>query len=496
MTADIDTLMTQTSGDISHDDTSCYKEPLNVNCYKFMDDAYYGEAGFRDGTYLTPHMREMAYTARRQTSVYKNFVRPIFDAMYSPVFADDIPRNIEENSLFASFLKDTDNNGTSLDSAIQEAISIAVRHGQSFIVMDNFPAVDQPETIMQARHDRVYPYIMVKTALDVETYELDRWGNIVTITFTDRKVVINKKETQLYRTWTKTSSILVEKTGEGKYKPVEQPVDHNLGVLPVIPIYLLVRRDKTKLCVNPPLYDLARISLVIYNKDSEVRDLERSQSFSVLCVQTDRGGNISLGSRNVLFVPMETTITPSFISPNPSILVGLMVNAEKLREDLYKLAEQNGVTAVKSEASGVSESYRFFGHESVLQKISALAAKLDQAIFDLFCLYTGETPEYSTDYPTDFAPGNITVEVETLEKYLGQNPPPLAKSLAMQKWTRLVLSDQDPEELQAALDEIAAEAVEEEEPEEEPMMPPLPPVEGSTQEPNEEEPEEVLEAVE
>lgn len=492
MTADIDTLMTQTSGDVSHDDTTCYKEPLNVNQYKFMDDAYYGENGFRDGTYLTPHQREMFYTARRQTSVYKNFVRPIFDAMVTPIFSDAIPRNIDENSLFASFLEDTDNNGTPLDAAIQEAISVAVRHGQSFIIMDNFPAVDQPETVMQARQDRVFPYIMVKTALDVETYELDRWGNIVTITFIDRKVTINKKETQLYRTWTKTSSVLVEKVGDGKYKPVEEPVEHNLEVLPVIPIYLSPRRDKTKLCVNPPLYDLARISLVIYNKDSEVRDLERSQSFSVLCVQSDRGGNISLGSRNVLFVPMDTTITPSFISPNPSILVGLMVNAEKLREDLYKLAEQNGVTAVKSEASGVSESYRFFGHESVLQKISALAGKLDQAIFDLFCLYTGETPEYSTDYPTDFAPGNITVEVETLEKYLGQNPPPKAKSLALQKWTRLILADQDPEELQEALDEIAAEA---EEPEEEPMAPP-PPFEGSTEEPMEEDPEEVVEAVE
>lgn len=453
METDIDKLMIADSGDVSYDDTSVYKEPLNLNCYKFMDDAYYGEEGFRDGTYLTPHKREMFYTARRQTSVYKNFVRPIFDAMYSPVFADVIPRNVDANSLFASFVNDVDNNGTSLDTLLKEAMGVCVRHGQVFVVMDNFSATDQPETILQARRDRVYPYIMVKTALDVDSYELDKWGNILTITFCDQKIKMGKKEIQTYRKWTKEFSQIVEKTGDS-YKPLEEPVVHGLGILPVIPLYSASRRDKTKLCISPPLYDIARISLVIYNKDSEVRDLERAQSFSVLCVQSDRGGNLSLGSRNVLYIPPETTIAPSFISPNPSILVGLMVNSEKLRDDLYKLAEQNGVTAVKSEASGVSESFRFFGHETVLQKVSGLASKLDTAIFDLFGLYTNEAPEHKADYPTDFAPGNVVVEIDSLQKFMSQNPPPKSYALAMQKWARLTLSDQDPEELQEALDEI------------------------------------------
>lgn len=462
---DIDTLMTKGSGDTSVDDTSVYIEPLNVNVYKFMDDAFYGENGFRNGTYLTPHLREMFYTARRQTSVYKNFVRPILSAMYEPIFSDYIPRSVTTNSLFSMFIEDTDNNGMSLDNLVKEAVAIAVRHGQSFVVMDNFSESDQPETVMQARSERVFPYAMVKTSLDVDDSTLDKWGNILTITFRDQKIKRDKKDIQTYRVWTKEYSQIVEKVSNGKYKSVGPEVMHGLGVLPVIPLYSATRRDKSKLCIDPPLYDLARIALVIYNKDSEVRDLERAQSFSVLCVQSDRGGNLSLGSRNVLFIPPETTIAPAFISPNPSILVGLMVNSEKLRDDLYKLAEQNGVTAVKSEASGVAESFRFFGHESVLQKVSGMASALDSAIFDLFCLYTNETPEYSADYPTDFSPGNITSEVDVLQRYLQQQPPPKAYALALQKWTRLVLSDQDTDKLQEAITEIDEQVLYESEPE-------------------------------
>lgn len=460
---DMDKALTSTQGDPMKDDTGVYVETLNLNPYKFMDDAYYGEAGFKDGTYLTPHMREMQYTSRRQLSTYKNFVKPILDAMIDPVFADTIPRNIDQGSLFANFIKDTDNNGTTLDQAVSEIVHMVVRHGQAFVIMDNFTKDDMPETLVEARKGRVFPYLLVKSALDVDSSKLDKWGNIQSITFTDVKATVDKKEVQLYRTWTAQYSQVVTKSGQ-TYAPYAPPVMHGLGILPVIPVYKNPRRDKTKLCVSPPHYDIARICLAIYNKESEVRDLERAQSFSMLCVQTDRGGNLTIGSRNVLFMPMDCTIPPMFISPNPSILVGLMVNAEKMRDDMYKLAEQSGVTAVKSEASGVAEAYKFYGHETVLQKMSGLAKAVDYAIFDLFCMYTDETPLYEADYPVDFAPGNISVEVDTLDKYLKQDLPPKAKSLALQKWTRLILSDQDPDELEEAIEEIEATA-EEEEPE-------------------------------
>jgi hypothetical protein len=460
MTTEIDKLVANVSTADAHaDDISVYKEPLNINPYEFMDNAYYGIKGFRDGTYLTPHLREMFYTSRRQTSVYKNFTKPILDAMVNPVFADRIPRRVDKNSLYSYFVEDTDNTKLSLDDAISDAMHICVRHGQVFVVMDNFAQSDMPETIMEARKSRVFPYVMIKTALDVDSSELDRWGNLISITFIDQKITDGKKTTQLYRTWNAQSSQLMIKA-YGKYKPYAPPVVHGLGVIPVITTYLSNRLDKTTLIIDPPHYDIARMNLGIYNMGSELRDLNRAQSFSTLVIQSDRAGNITAGTRNVIYVPASPDIrfAPSFISPNPSISVGLMVYEEKMITELYKRAEQNGVTAVKSEASGVSEAFRFFGHESVLRKISSKAATLDAAIFNIFSLYTGETIDYEADYPTDFAPGNIQVEVDTLEKYLKQKLPPKATSLAKQKWTRLILSDQDPDKLDDAMQEIEDES--------------------------------------
>ncbi len=482
--ADVDTLLANSVADPASTDVSMYKNPQTVNQYKLMDDAYFEEGGFSDGTYLTPHQREMFYTARRETSTYKNFVKPILDAMINPVFAAPIPRTVDPNSLFASFITDTDNNGMTMDCLVSESIHTCIRHGQVFVIIDNFGATDQPETLQQARKDRVFPYAMIKTALDVTDYTLDKWGNLLTITFIAEKRKIGKDTIQLYRKWTMMDSQLVMKKGD-IYIPVDEPVIHGLGVLPVITVYRAPRRDKTKLLVTPPYLGITKLSLGIYNKESEIRDLERAQSFSVLCVQSDRGGNITLGSRNVLYIPVETTIAPQFISPNPSILVGLMVNAEKMRDDMYKLAEQNGVTAVRSEASGVAEAYKFFGHETVLQKGSQLSKDLDQAIFDLFCLYTNETPEYKTEYPVDFAPGNISVEVDTLDRYLKQDLPAEAKALALKKWTRLILGDQDPEEVNEALEAIDEMAEPEEASTVEPPSPEVPMEEDSSIEPEE-----------
>lgn len=491
--SDVDTLLANSVADPSSTDVSMYKNPQSINPYKLMDDAYFEEGGFADGTYLTPHQREMFYTARRETSTYKNFVKPILDAMINPVFAAPIPREVDPNSLFASFIQDTDNNGMTMDCLVSEAIHTCIRHGQVFVIIDNFGVTDQPETLQQARKDRVFPYVVIKTALDVADYTLDKWGNLITITFIAEKRQIGKDTIQLYRKWTKTDSQIVMKKGDA-YIPVDEPVIHGLGVLPVITVYRAPRRDKTKLLVTPPYLGITKLSLGIYNKESEIRDLERAQSFSVLCVQSDRGGNITLGSRNVLYIPVETTIAPQFISPNPSILVGLMVNAEKMRDDMYKLAEQSGVTAVKSEASGVAEAYKFFGHETVLQKGSQLSKDLDQAIFDLFCLYVNETTEYKTEYPVDFAPGNISVEVDTLDKYLKQDLPDEAKALALKKWTRLIFGDQDPEEVNEALEAIDKMA----EPEEASTI--EPPSQGMpTESPEEqasiEEPEEMIEDI-
>lgn len=467
--ANISNTTTSVWSDQGPDDISAYREPLSIDDCRLTDNAYYGEDGFRTCSYLVPFSRENFYNGRRQISTYKNQVKPILDAMVDPVFKDVIARNFANknntDSLFSDFIENVDNANTTLQEFMDEATRILVRHGQVFVVVDNFPIEMQPKTKQEAKNNRILPYIILKTKLDVaddgKAYTLDRWGNLASIIFIDVKIKRFEKEIQLYRKWDANMSVLLQKTN-GIYEPFEQPVEHGLGRIPVITAYRTRRHDKQKLYVNPPAYDFVRASLSIFNLESELRDLQRSQAFAILVVQSDNRNHLGLGSHNVLFVGKDTSIPPGFISPSTEIMTSLAENIKRHQEDLYRLAEQSGVTGVRTESSGITESFKFFGHESVLRQVSMLAKSLEESIAKMFSAYTKEDlSDYDADYPTDFSPANVNSEVDMIDKYLKMNPASKAKALAMEKVTRLVLADQDEKRLQEAIDEIKKEPIKE-----------------------------------
>jgi hypothetical protein len=206
------------------------------------------------------------------------------------------------------------------------------------------------------------------------------------------------------------------------------------------------------------------LNLMLFNKNSEIRDLERSQAFSVLVIQTDAVESVSIGPKNALIVPMGATIAPTYISPDPAILAGLVQNSETLREDLFRMAEQHGVSGVRSEASGVSLAWRFFGHGSQLKKTASIATSYEQAVMHLFGLWTRTDFTYSVQYPTEYQPGDSGVELSNL-KAAGELP---GSSRLMQKHlaeraARLILRDEDASVLNEIVDSIYSETDEPEE---------------------------------
>jgi hypothetical protein len=365
--SNIDVQLAATGSAENISNTKKYISVNNVNVYEFMDHAYHGTGGFRDGTFLVPHSREMFYDSRRDLAFYKNFVKPIIRAMIEPVFSKEAARTVEPtNNKFQEFIADCDNAGTSLQSFMEDALITARLHGVVFIVVENFPMEEQPETEEAVVEARLFPYIYQRTARQVEKYQLDKFGGLLSITFREADVIVVKNGAEVvesrYLKWTSTYSEEYTLNEKNEITVITKN-EHNLGVLPVIPIFTMRRKDKNSLLIDPPLYDLAKLNLTIFNKDSEIREIERSQGFSLLYVQSDTQGNLTIGSNNVLFVPMAATIPPGFASPNPAIQTNLMLNATSVREDLFRLAEQNGVIGVQQAKSGLALSWEFFAHE-------------------------------------------------------------------------------------------------------------------------------------
>ena len=131
-----------------------------------------------------------------------------------------------------------------------------------------------------------------------------------------------------------------------------------------------------------------------------------------------------------------------------------MENMTEIREAIFQIAEQSGVTGVKSAKSGIAIQWDFFAHETVLKKTSALATSLEERIANLFMLYTKENFVYTVAYPDSFQPNDKLAEIKLYEEYLTIDLPPRARALAKEKITRFVLADEDEDILDQAVKEI------------------------------------------
>jgi hypothetical protein len=444
------------------EETELYTSILSEDIYEFMENSYYGTGGYRTGMYLTPHQRELFLKNRKELSPYRNFVRPIIDSLITPVFSEEAVRlindangnTIEGNTLLRTFIEDVNNNGESMQCFVEQAVTFARIHGVSFVVLDNYSDEMQPPTQQEAIDQRILPYAYLRKAEDVENYTTDKFGNLTSIMFEEESVMINGKKEERYRLWTESYSQLMKEEKDDVYSPAEEPIYHNLGCLPVISVYAAKKKDVCDILVDPPMYDIARLNHSLYNKDSCIVDQERAQAFSNFYIQGDNSGNVTLGPHNVIFVPMEASMSPGFASPDSSILKGLVDNAEALKNSIFQIAQQNGVYGIQEAKSGIAMSYDFYAQEYQLHKTAYMATDLEESLVDLFMKYTNTEYEYIVQYPEEYQPGNSKSIIDSYKVVMEMQPPAMFKAALFEKMARLLLNDADETKLNAIIADI------------------------------------------
>jgi hypothetical protein len=163
---------------------------------------------------------------------------------------------------------------------------------------------------------------------------------------------------------------------------------------------------------------------------------------------------LTISEHNVLWVPLSASFAPGFISPNPAILTGLVSDMKDMVDQLYKLAEQNGVIGVKEAKSGIAKQWDFIALEGVLKKTSAIAKVAEHQIAMLFQAYTAESFEVVSEYPWEFGPISVGDEVDTFDKIQAKATSKLFKAEIEKKMAKLMLNDMPREELNKILDDI------------------------------------------
>ena len=399
--------------------------------YDFMYNSYFELGGFYDGSALAKSVVEWddQYYERRRVAYYENYLRPIIDATYVPVFTLEVERKTMINGkededgkgapLWHAFQENCDNRGTKIEDFTKKIVRHARLLGVAFIVMDNFPVI--PELREDAIKNRKLPFVSMRLPqqVEVQLLKLDDFDRIEEIVFREKP----ENGEDRWKKWTTYHSVKLTKDKNGDWIEVPNTlVEHKLGKVPVIPISPNECEDGTIL-PHPAFYSLARCNWALFNICSSQMRLLRSQMFAILCASKVEGG-LSVSPTGGIDMPANNTTTgetyerPFYLSPPTGPYEGITQTIQNIREELYRLAGQESVQGVREVASGLAKSFDFAAKESVLIESAKMARRAEEKMAEHTMLYTGEVFDYEAGYATEFKPSNAGDKLDRDGKYL------------------------------------------------------------------------------
>jgi hypothetical protein len=400
---------------------------INENPYDLVLNAYHGSGGFHDGKYLIPHAREVDFANRVNYSHNINVFRPILDALINPVYQSPPERRNESNSAeWELFSNNCDLKGSNLDQFFKQTAMKAKRDGVVFVLMDNFQEV--PKSKKEALDKRAIPYIYTKKAKECIYYKIDKWGKLSEIAFTEPAGASTKdKEAETYiRKWTNTTWEVYKAYDAVKDIFVDQ-VEAGVNPIGRLPIIKVMTGDAEidPVLPLPPLYDVARLQVAIYNLCSEAREIMRKAGFPFLAIPVGTGGfpkEIQLGSAGILGYPMDSSNKPEYISPDVSIIDVYTKMVSDLIEESYKLGRVAGVTGVL-EQSGRAKAWDFQATKTELSILSRVMEQAERDTAEMFSLWTNDQIDVTIHYNEDFGVGDTMEDLAVVERIIALGVP-------------------------------------------------------------------------
>jgi hypothetical protein len=424
--------------------------------------AFDGTGGFADGTYLAAHPREwvdyripetfeagtdasgQALTtvkkwktnpnpvvptaklkARRKIARYENLAGPIVEQKLAAIFRQgptrlllssgkDEDRDRLKDHPFKQWEEDCDGYGTPLTEFMKEAERLAQEIGFSLLVMDRAPG-----PVPKSMAEQKLPVLRLYSPLDAPDWLLDANGQLSQIALLEAvpRTSLKDSATLDYRrrvlTETTWQTLTQTKTGT-----VTRGGKHGFGRLPVVTLY--AKRPALLPWIGQSILGDPKLYIDLFNLTSELRELLRNQTFSILNVTLGTGDTaqsvqeaqnmmgVNVGTDNVLF----TASGAGFISPDAANVKAYQEEREDLIRTIYRMTNTPfEADSRDAEAEGSLQLKR----EDFNQGLSSLADECEKAEYQLaelfFRAHYGvnwereyDRADLSIAYPRDFDP--------------------------------------------------------------------------------------------
>ena len=353
------------------------------------------------------------YAFRRNNAYYLNYFAPIVNALVDPIFKKNPLRDYHGSAerIIKNFSLDADAAGPSIQIFIKRAAVMAKVYGISFIVVDNARNVDsRSQQEMLQRRQFSYAYVLEPDNL--EEYGIDKTGDLEYIKF--KEIAHIESGTIQYR------YVYFDRTawkiwGDGI---ALQQGTHNLGCVPVVPLFSRMLEQKT-MRPAPELLPIARTAKALYNHCSWLGEILRNQTFPLLTIPSLDAKDLVIGTNNALGYNPDYSHEPNFIAPPSDPATILQNQIASLVQEMYRMANLSFViSTTQNNNSGIARQWEFERTNQQLANFAAQCAHAETAVMNLVAKWVNEDIAYTVAYPDNFGIVDITEELTQAQAVL------------------------------------------------------------------------------
>lgn len=403
--------------------------------YQFIADALHGTGGFRDGGYLVQYPRESGdkFERRKAIAWYHNALRPACQRFAGYLVKRPPQRTLTQPAL-ETLADRCDWQDNSLDVFWSGFMVEAKARGTMLLL------VDMPKD----GDERSWPVLTALTPERLLRYRLTHQGALAEVALSD-SLEIDGKIQSVERIYTETDwRVLYDQ------RVLEQG-NHKLGVCPI-----LAFSESGPFPTFGEFANIADLSKRLYNLRSELDEILRSQTFSLLTYKVpveqfplDLGEVAqTIGTHNLL---QTFPNGAEFIAP-PEGPARIYLD---VIQEVAALIRQTALIAdlpdSRANESGVALQLRFQSLNASLVHFARRMEDLERRMWALVGRWLGIEPDVSVTWGKDFSIADLKTEIEVAQNMAALNAPPTYQTAKLRQLIQLDLAGLPDEDLQAAL---------------------------------------------
>ena len=401
---------------------------LDQTRFQFIAHALDGDGPFRPlvvesatgkpsvigGSYLVRYPRESdtKFARRNEVAWYASVLA---DACHQFVsyFGTRAPVREFPHPIYAAMADDVDGRGNAVDVFWQQFMIDAKARGSMCLLVDMPPAVDVGNMASQLQQ-RVAPFVTAIKPEQITDYEIGDDGKFVFAKFGGSYTMPDGESVACVWYFDRVGwQALSANGGE-----VLDAGEHGLGECPV-----LIFTESGAFPYFGSFAQLADIAKRLFNLESELDEILRSQTFSLMTMQVPENSTTqqkieaskavaqTIGTNNLM---VHTGAQPGFIAPPDGPARVYLDRIAKLEARAREIGLD--VSGSQAQETGVALQMRFQRLNGALSTFSSRMQDFELRMWDLVARWLRMSTAPTVTWPRDFNLADVAVELDVLER--------------------------------------------------------------------------------